>query len=78
MCSGAGAGAACELTRGMWCAQAFAWFSDLLAEHEELFWSLFQVDMDAVLDGMPPDNWDAFPLFQILNDYLRTHSALPS
>lgn len=56
-------------------AQAFAWFSDLLAEHEELFWSLFQVDMDAVLDGMPPDNWDAFPLFQILNDYLRTHST---
>jgi hypothetical protein len=26
--------------------QAFAWFSDLLVEHSEIFWSLFAVDMD--------------------------------
>ena len=30
-------------------AQAFAWFSDLLVEHSEIFWSLFGVDMDQVL-----------------------------
>ncbi len=52
--------------------QAFAWFSDLLVEHAEIFWSLFAVDMDQVLAEQPPDTWDAFPLFQILNDYLRT------
>ena len=52
--------------------QAFAWFSDLLVEHAEIFWSLFGVDMNAVLDAQPPDTWDSFPLFQLLNDYLRT------
>lgn len=41
-------------------------------EHAEIFWSLFAVDMDQVLAEQPPDTWDAFPLFQILNDYLRT------
>lgn len=52
--------------------QAFAWFSDLLVEHAEIFWSLFAVDMDATLEAQPPDTWDSFPLFQLLNDYLRT------
>jgi hypothetical protein len=52
--------------------QAFAWFSDLLVEHAEIFWSLFAVDMDQVLTEQPPDTWDSFPLFQIMNDYLRT------
>ena len=52
--------------------QAFAWFSDLLVEHSEIFWSLFAVDMDSVLAEQPPDSWNSFPLFQILNDYLRT------
>lgn len=28
--------------------------------------------MDHVLADQPPDTWDSFPLFQILNDYLRT------
>ena len=80
--------------------QAFAWFSDLLVEHSEIFWSLFGVDMDQVLTynketklkanievkdlkigflqvlaEQPPDTWDSFPLFQILNDYLRTDGA---
>lgn len=53
------------------CTQAFAWFSDLLVEHAEIFWSLFAVDMDRVLSEQPADTWDSFPLFQILNDYLR-------
>lgn len=52
--------------------QAFAWFSDLMVEHAEIFWSLFGVDMDKVLAEQPPDTWDSFPLFQIMNDYLRT------
>ncbi len=50
--------------------QAFAWFSDLLTEHAEIFWSLFAVDLDAALATQPQDTWDAFPLFQLLNDYL--------
>ncbi|KAK2147526.1 hypothetical protein LSH36_548g01000 [Paralvinella palmiformis] len=57
-------------------AEAFAWFSDLLVEHAEIFWSLFAVDMDAVLEMQPPDTWDSFPLFQLLNDYLRTDENL--
>merc|ERR1719150_3505905 len=57
-------------------AEAFAWFSDLLVEHSELFWSLFAVDMDEILAEQPPDTWDSFPLFQILNDYLRTDDNL--
>lgn len=56
--------------------QAFAWFSDLLVEHAEIFWSLFAVDMDRVLSEQSPDTWDSFPLFQILNDYLRTDGKL--
>uniref|UniRef100_A0A2C9K1P8 PH domain-containing protein n=1 Tax=Biomphalaria glabrata TaxID=6526 RepID=A0A2C9K1P8_BIOGL len=57
-------------------AEAFAWFSDLLVEHAEIFWSLFGVDMNSVLDAQPPDTWDSFPLFQLLNDYLRTDENL--
>ncbi|KAH8269809.1 hypothetical protein KR018_011643 [Drosophila ironensis] len=55
---------------------AFAWFSDLLVEHAEIFWSLFAVDMDRVLSDQAPDTWDSFPLFQILNDYLRADDNL--
>uniref|UniRef100_W8B7Q0 Calcium-dependent secretion activator n=3 Tax=Ceratitis capitata TaxID=7213 RepID=W8B7Q0_CERCA len=57
-------------------AEAFAWFSDLLVEHAEIFWSLFAVDMDRVLTEQQPDTWDSFPLFQILNDYLRADDNL--
>ncbi|KPU74921.1 uncharacterized protein Dana_GF19004, isoform E [Drosophila ananassae] len=56
--------------------EAFAWFSDLLVEHAEIFWSLFAVDMDRVLSDQAPDTWDSFPLFQILNDYLRADDNL--
>ncbi|XP_017777012.1 PREDICTED: calcium-dependent secretion activator isoform X3 [Nicrophorus vespilloides] len=55
---------------------AFAWFSDLLVEHAEIFWSLFAVDMDRVLAEQPADSWESFPLFQILNDYLRADDNL--
>lgn len=51
--------------------KAFAWFSDLLVEHAEMFWSMFACDMERVLAEQPPDTWDSFPLFQVLNDYLR-------
>ncbi|CAH4036678.1 unnamed protein product [Pieris brassicae] len=57
-------------------AEAFAWFSDLLTEHAEIFWALFAVDMDRVLAEQPPDTWDSFPLFQILNDYLRSDGKM--
>ncbi|XP_065097529.1 calcium-dependent secretion activator 1 isoform X14 [Paramisgurnus dabryanus] len=53
-------------------AEAFAWWSDLMVEHAETFLSLYAVDMDAALEVQPPDSWDSFPLFQLLNDYLRT------
>ncbi|XP_066554031.1 calcium-dependent secretion activator 1 isoform X2 [Amia ocellicauda] len=53
-------------------AGAFAWWSDLMVEHAETFLSLFAVDMDAALEVQPPDSWDSFPLFQLLNDFLRT------
>uniref|UniRef100_A0A7M4FE05 Calcium dependent secretion activator n=1 Tax=Crocodylus porosus TaxID=8502 RepID=A0A7M4FE05_CROPO len=53
-------------------AEAFAWWSDLMVEHAETFLSLFAVDMDAALEVQPPDTWDSFPLFQLLNDFLRS------
>ncbi|XP_072276924.1 calcium-dependent secretion activator 1 isoform X2 [Pyxicephalus adspersus] len=53
-------------------AEAFAWWSDLMVEHAETFLSLFAVDMDAALEVQPPDTWDSFPLFQLINDFLRT------
>uniref|UniRef100_A0A4W3H5V9 Ca2+-dependent activator protein for secretion a n=1 Tax=Callorhinchus milii TaxID=7868 RepID=A0A4W3H5V9_CALMI len=51
---------------------AFAWWSDLMVEHAETFLSLFAVDMDTALETQPPDTWDSFPLFQLLNDFLRS------
>uniref|UniRef100_A0A914LRQ5 Calcium-dependent secretion activator n=2 Tax=Meloidogyne TaxID=189290 RepID=A0A914LRQ5_MELIC len=56
--------------------EAFAWFSDLLVDHSEIFWTLYSVDLDAALKMQPPDSWDAFPLFQLLNDYLCTDPNL--
>lgn len=57
-------------------SKAFAWFSDLMVEHAEIFWSLFADDMDKVLAEQPRDTWDSFPLFKILNDYLREDDNL--
>ncbi|XP_053354476.1 calcium-dependent secretion activator 1 isoform X10 [Clarias gariepinus] len=52
-------------------AEAFAWWSDLMVEHAEHFLSLYSVDMDAALEIQSPESWDSFPLFQLLNDFLR-------
>lgn len=52
--------------------KAFAWWSDLMVEHAEHFLSLYGVDMDAALEIQSPESWDSFPLFQLLNDFLRT------
>ncbi|XP_067316242.1 calcium-dependent secretion activator 1 isoform X2 [Pseudorasbora parva] len=52
-------------------AEAFAWWSDLMTEHAENFLSLYGVDMDAALEIQSPESWDSFPLFQLLNDFLR-------
>ncbi|XP_056606827.1 calcium-dependent secretion activator 1 isoform X11 [Triplophysa dalaica] len=50
---------------------AFAWWSDLMVEHAENFLSLYGVEMDAALEIQSPESWDSFPLFQLLNDFLR-------
>ncbi|KAL3310750.1 Ca -dependent secretion activator, partial [Cichlidogyrus casuarinus] len=55
---------------------SFTWFNDLLTDHAELFWSLFNSEMMAVMETKSPDSWDSFPLFQILNDYLITDENL--
>uniref|UniRef100_A0A8C3XV98 Calcium dependent secretion activator 2 n=1 Tax=Chelydra serpentina TaxID=8475 RepID=A0A8C3XV98_CHESE len=57
-------------------AEAFTWWADLLAEHAEKFWSLFSVDMDSALEAQPQDSWDTFPLFQLLNNFLRNDKLL--
>jgi len=54
--------------------QAFTWFADVLLEHNEMFWSLFTVDMDACLETQHPENWEIFSLFSLLNSYLLTDS----
>lgn len=41
-----------------------------------MFWSMFACDMERVLAEQPPDTWDSFPLFQVLNDYLRMDGEL--
>ncbi|XP_014195204.2 calcium-dependent secretion activator 1 isoform X1 [Haplochromis burtoni] len=51
--------------------EAFAWWSDLMVEHAETFMCLYSTEMDAALEVQPPDSWDSFPLFQLLNDFLR-------
>ncbi|XP_062402190.1 calcium-dependent secretion activator 1 isoform X6 [Sardina pilchardus] len=52
-------------------AEAFAWWTDLMVEHAENFLSLYAEDMDAALEIQSPESWDSFPLFQLLNDFLR-------
>jgi len=56
--------------------QALSWFGDAMVDHAETFWSLFAVDMDALMEIQPEDTWDSFPLFQMLNNYLRTHGKV--
>ncbi|XP_035488336.1 calcium-dependent secretion activator 1 isoform X5 [Scophthalmus maximus] len=52
--------------------EAFAWWTDLMVEHAETFLALYAIDMDAALEIQSPESWDSFPLFQLLNDFLRT------
>ncbi|XP_076012802.1 calcium-dependent secretion activator 1 isoform X10 [Genypterus blacodes] len=52
-------------------AEAFAWWTDLMVEHAENFLGLYAVDMDEALEIQSPESWDSFPLFQLLNDFLR-------
>uniref|UniRef100_A0A3Q3W781 Uncharacterized protein n=1 Tax=Mola mola TaxID=94237 RepID=A0A3Q3W781_MOLML len=52
-------------------AEAFAWWSDLMVEHAETFLCLYSANMDTALEVQLPDSWDSFPLFQLLNDFLR-------
>ncbi|XP_053498040.1 calcium-dependent secretion activator 2 isoform X4 [Ictalurus furcatus] len=57
-------------------SEAFSWWPEAMAEHAETFLSLYTVDMDAALAVQPQDSWDSFPLFQLLNNFLRTDSHL--
>nr|XP_033490510.1 calcium-dependent secretion activator 2 isoform X6 [Epinephelus lanceolatus] len=57
-------------------SEAFSWWPELMAEHAEMFLSLYKADMDAALQVQPVDSWDSFPLFQLLNNFLRTDPHL--
>ncbi|XP_058501607.1 calcium-dependent secretion activator 2 isoform X2 [Solea solea] len=57
-------------------SEAFLWWPELMAEHAEMFLSLYRANMDAALQVQPIDSWDSFPLFQLLNNFLRTDSHL--
>uniref|UniRef100_A0A9J8BJU7 Calcium dependent secretion activator 2 n=1 Tax=Cyprinus carpio carpio TaxID=630221 RepID=A0A9J8BJU7_CYPCA len=57
-------------------SQAFSWWPEAMGEHAETFLSLYTVDMDAVLAVQQQDSWDSFPLFQLLNNFLRTDPHL--
>ncbi|XP_055778372.1 calcium-dependent secretion activator 2-like isoform X7 [Salvelinus fontinalis] len=52
-------------------SEAFSWWPEMMAEHAETFLSLYTVDMDGALQVQPVDSWDSFPLFQLLNNFLR-------
>ncbi|XP_046891035.1 calcium-dependent secretion activator 2 isoform X1 [Hypomesus transpacificus] len=56
--------------------EAFSWWPEMMAEHAETFLSLYTVDMDGALQVQPVDSWDSFPLFQLLNNFLRTDPYL--
>ena len=49
-----------------------------MVEHAENFLALYAVDMDAALEIQSPESWDSFPLFQLLNDFLRTDCEQPA
>ncbi|KAM6926543.1 calcium-dependent secretion activator 2 isoform 2-T2 [Lycodopsis pacificus] len=52
-------------------SEAFSWWPELMAEHAEAFLSLYRAHMDGALQVQPVDSWDSFPLFQLLNNFLR-------
>uniref|UniRef100_A0A8C9RB63 Calcium dependent secretion activator 2 n=1 Tax=Scleropages formosus TaxID=113540 RepID=A0A8C9RB63_SCLFO len=57
-------------------SEAFSWWPEVMAEHAETFLSWYSADMDPVLQVQSRDSWDSFPLFQILNNFLRTDPHL--
>lgn len=57
-------------------AEAFSWWPELMAEHAAHFLSLYQADVDSALAVQAVDSWDSFPLFQLLNNFLRTDPHL--
>ncbi|XP_077067115.1 calcium-dependent secretion activator 2 isoform X4 [Siphateles boraxobius] len=57
-------------------SEAFSWWPEAMGEHAETFLSLYTVDMDSALSVQPQDSWDSFPLFQLLNNFLRTDPHL--
>ncbi|XP_073724884.1 calcium-dependent secretion activator 2 isoform X5 [Misgurnus anguillicaudatus] len=57
-------------------SEAFSWWPEVMAEHAETFLSLYTVDMDAALAVQSQDSWESFPLFQLLNNFLRTDPHL--
>ncbi|XP_051548807.1 calcium-dependent secretion activator 2-like isoform X1 [Myxocyprinus asiaticus] len=57
-------------------SEAFSWWPEVMAEHAETFLSLYTVDMDTALAVQQQDSWDSFPLFQLLNNFLRTDPHL--
>uniref|UniRef100_A0A672H820 Calcium dependent secretion activator 2 n=1 Tax=Salarias fasciatus TaxID=181472 RepID=A0A672H820_SALFA len=57
-------------------SEAFSWWPELMAEHAETFLSLYRADMDGALQVQPADSWNSFPLFQLLNNFLRTDPHL--
>ncbi|XP_026094915.1 calcium-dependent secretion activator 2 isoform X10 [Carassius auratus] len=57
-------------------SEAFSWWPEAMGEHAETFLSLYTVDMDTALAVQPQDSWDSFPLFQLLNNFLRTDPHL--
>ncbi|XP_043084756.1 calcium-dependent secretion activator 2 isoform X17 [Puntigrus tetrazona] len=57
-------------------SEAFSWWPEAMGEHAETFLSLYTVDMDAALAVQQQDSWDSFPLFQLLNNFLRTDPHL--
>ncbi|XP_042571462.1 calcium-dependent secretion activator 2-like isoform X13 [Cyprinus carpio] len=56
--------------------EAFSWWPEAMGEHAETFLSLYTVDMDTALAVQSQDSWDSFPLFQLLNNFLRTDPHL--
>lgn len=57
-------------------SEAFSWWPEVMAEHAEMFLSLYRSNMDAALQVQPVDSWNSFPLFQLLNNFLRTDPHL--
>lgn len=54
------------------CPQALSWWPELMVDHAETFLSLYRAHMDAALQVQPVDSWNSFPLFQLLNNFLRS------